>query len=166
MIVSLIVAMDQKGGIGVQGKLPWKISSDLRRFKQLTTSHHVIMGRKTYESIGRPLSGRTNIVLSRNPAYQQEGCLVMHDLQAALDLARGHGENEAFILGGGEIFTWALPIADRIYLTRVTAVVEADTFFPNFNVAEWLVAEEISFPASEKDQFPYIYQVLERVKNT
>ncbi len=107
--------MDEIGGIGKDNGLPWHLSSDLKRFKQLTMGHHLIMGRKTYETIGKPLPGRITIVITRNLQYQAEGCLVAPSLEKALDLARGNGETETFIAGGGEIFAIALPLADRIY---------------------------------------------------
>jgi len=165
MKISIIVAVDQQAGIGANGGVPWRISSDLRRFKQLTWGHHLVMGRKTYESIGKPLSGRINIILSHNPAYQQPGCLVLHSLLEAIQLAKNSGEKEVFVIGGGELYAEALSLADRIYLTTVETQQEADTFFPAFDRSEWIVLESQSFPASEKDQYPYKYQILERVKN-
>ena len=160
MIISLIVAMDEMGGIGKDNRLPWHLSSDLKRFKQLTLGHHLLMGRKTYETIGRPLPGRTTIVITRNPQYQAAGCLVAPSLEEALGLARENGETEAFIAGGGEIFTLALPLADRIYLTRVHAQVEADVFFPPFSLEGWRQIETIEQPADEKNDYPAKFILL------
>jgi len=152
--------MDEMGGIGKDNRLPWHLSSDLKRFKQLTLGHHLLMGRKTYETIGRPLPGRTTIVITRNPQYQAAGCLVAPSLEEALGLARENGETEAFIAGGGEIFTLALPLADRIYLTRVHAQVEADVFFPPFSLEGWRQIETIEQPADEKNDYPAKFILL------
>jgi len=157
MIVSLIVAMDEKGGIGVNDRLPWHLSSDLKRFKSLTMGHHLIIGRKTYETIGK-----TNIVVTRNPVYYPAGCLVAHSLDEALSITQDRSESEAFIIGGSEIYAQSLAIADRIYLTIVHADVPADIFFPDFDENEWRV-EHISYhPADEKNQYPFTTKLLVR----
>jgi dihydrofolate reductase len=153
--------MDEKGGIGIENRLPWHLSSDLKRFKQLTLGHHLIMGRKTYETIGKPLPGRIMIVISHDPQYQAPGCQVAQSLEAALELARKDGETEAFIAGGGEIFTQALPLADRIYLTQVHAVVDADVFFPPLSQDNWEEVESIKQQADEKNDYPYTFRILE-----
>ena len=152
--------MDEMGGIGKDNHLPWHLSSDLKRFKQLTLGHHLVMGRKTYETIGRPLPGRTTIVITRDPQYQAEGCLVASSLGKALDLTRESRETEAFIAGGGEIFTLALPLADRIYLTRIHARVQADVFFPPFSPEGWRQIESIEQLADEKNDYPSTFQIL------
>lgn len=162
MIVSLIVAMDEKGGIGKTGALPWRLPADLRRFKQLTMGHHLIMGRKTYQSIGRPLPGRTMIVVTRNREYQPEGCLVLGSFEAALDLARERGETEVFVIGGSEIFAQALPIADRLYLTRVHAAVQTDVSFPPFNEEAWVEKGRQLHPADEHNPYASTFRILER----
>lgn len=160
MIISLIVAMDERGGIGKDNRLPWHLSSDLKTFKQVTMGHHLIMGRKTYETINRSLPGRTVIVISRNLQFQAMGCQVVAGLEEALALARKSGETEAFIAGGGEIFTQALPLADRIYLTQVHAQVEADVFFPAFRLEDWEEIEAIHHAGGEKDDYPFTFKVL------
>jgi len=162
MIISLLVAMDEHNGIGKDNRLPWHLSADLKRFKALTMGHYLIMGRKTYESIGRPLPGRIMVIITRSPDYQVENCLVAHSLEEALGIAEQAGESEAFVIGGGQIFAQALPMADRIYLTRVQTVSEADVFFPEFDARDWVVLETSDFPADEKNQFPSKYQVLIR----
>jgi dihydrofolate reductase len=162
MIISLIVAMDEGRGIGKDNHIPWRLSADLKRFKALTMGHHLIMGRKTYESIGRPLPGRTTLIITRNLNYQAEGCQIAHSLKGALELARTDGEDEAFIIGGGEIFKHALPLADRIYLTQVRARLDCDTFFPDFDLGDWQISEESCQPADEKNQFATTYQLLIR----
>lgn len=162
MIVSLIVAVDNNGGIGIRGRLPWRLSSDLRRFKKLTMGHHIIMGRKTYQSIGRSLPGRTTIVLTRNKDFSADGCLVASSLNEALTLAEGRGEQEAFVIGGGEIFKEIIDRADRIYLTRVITVMEADTFFPVLRVDDWEVVESSYHFADAENEFASTYTLLYR----
>jgi dihydrofolate reductase len=162
VIVSLIAAVDENGGIGKAGKLPWHLGADLQRFKELTLGHHIIMGRKTFQSIAKQLSGRTNIVISRNTLFAPQDCLVVHSLEDALSLAEQRGENEAFVIGGGEIFAQALPLADRIYLTRVQASLDCDVFFPSLNEAEWIELDRFSHPADEKNDYPFIYRLLAR----
>ncbi len=162
MIVSLIVAMDEAGGISLDGRLPWRLSSDLQRFKALTMGHHLVMGRKTFDSIGRPLPGRTTIIVTRQLNYHPAGCLVANSLEIALELARGGGESEVFVIGGGEIYAQSLPCADRIYLTCVHTRVAADTFFPAFDPSEWEAVQVVESPVGEKDQFPYTFTVMQR----
>ncbi len=148
--VSIVVAMDEKRGIGKTelgiGKLPWHIPDDLKRFKQLTTGHPIIMGRKTFDSIialrGKPLPNRTNIVITRDPTFKIEGCVVVHSLEEALEKAKKIENKEIFIIGGGQIFEQAIPFADRIYLTLVEGKYEADTFFPNYPEFKKLVSQE------------------------
>ena len=162
MIISLLVAMDERGGIGMDNRLPWHLSADLKRFKALTMGHHVIMGRKTYASIGRPLPGRIMVIITRSPDYWAEGCQVVHSLEESLDLARQAGETEAFVIGGGQIFAQALPLAERIYLTRVHTVAEADVFFPEFDERDWSIQTVSEVPADEKNQFSTTYMVLDK----
>ncbi len=163
MIISLIAAMDEKWGIGVDGHLPWHLPADLKRFKSLTMGHHLIMGRKTYESIGRPLPGRTTIIVTRNPIYQPEGCLVAHSLETALEFARLDQEDEVFIIGGGEIFNQAIDIADRIYLTRVHTSLPADVHFPDISIEDWSISVSEHHPTDDTNQYPITFEILERV---
>jgi dihydrofolate reductase len=164
MIISIIVAMDEQRGIGHHGSLPWRLSTDLRRFKAITMGHHLIMGRKTYQSIRRPLPGRTMIVVTRNPAYQPEGCLVVNSLQKGLRLAEENGETEVLVIGGGEIYAQALPLAKRIYLTTVHASVPADVFFPPLDEKTWVERQVDFFPVGEKDAYPTTFRILERLE--
>lgn len=131
-IISLIVAHDQKLGIGFQGRIPWHLPSDLKRFKAITLGHPIIMGRKTFESIGRPLPYRTNIVVSRNSDFVAEGCEVANSLDTALVLAEAFDPEEIFVIGGEEIYRLALLFADRLYVTIVEGTFEADAFFPEY----------------------------------
>ncbi|MEW6056695.1 MAG: dihydrofolate reductase [Bdellovibrionota bacterium] len=155
-MISLIVAMDRNRVIGVENKLPWHLPADLKRFKTLTMGHHIIMGRKTYESIGKPLPGRMNVVVTRQAGLKIEGCKVVHSLEAAVKLAQG--DNEAFIIGGAELFSQALEFVEKIYLTRVeTKVHRGDTYFPEIEPLEWDLIEESSYSADEKNPFAYTY---------
>jgi len=123
LIVSLIAAMDKRYGIGRRNQLPWRLSADLKRFRELTMGHHIIVGRKTYDSIGKPLPGRQMIIVTRNPGFRADGCLICHSVDEAIALARSRGESEIFICGGAEIYNQSLVLADRLYLTFVDAEV-------------------------------------------
>jgi dihydrofolate reductase len=165
MLVSLIVAMDEERGIGRGGKVPWHLKADLQRFKALTMGHHLIVGRKTWESIGRPLPGRKMVIISRNPDYRPEDCpecVMVNSLQAALDVAQQAGEEEAFIGGGGEIFTQSLTLADRIYLTTVHTRAGCDVFLPLFNPGEWEETEYYEQGADERNEHPFAFKLLIR----
>ncbi len=162
MIVSIIAAMDTRRGIGVDGALPWRLSADLQRFKRLTMGHHLILGRKTYESIGRPLPGRQMVVITRQTGFAALGVQVVHSLDEALEVARRADEDEAFIGGGGQIYRQALPYTDRMYLTLVHAAVEADVFFPPYDPGAWDVLEEAHYEPDEKNAFPTTFCILKR----
>ncbi len=159
MRISIIVAMAEGGVIGLDGGMPWHISADLKHFKAVTMGKPIIMGRKTCESIGRALPGRTNIVITRQADYVAEGMAVANSLDAALDLA-GEAE-EAMIIGGAEIYRAALPGAGRIYLTEVGGEPEGDVYFPRFERGEWEETEREAFPALG-DAPAYSFVVLER----
>ncbi len=162
MIISLIVALDEQRGIGVDGHLPWYLSEDLKRFKSLTMGHHMIMGRKTYDSIGRPLPGRTSIIVSRDLTFQPEGCLVARSLETAIEFARFDNEDEVFVIGGGDLFDQAIDMADRIYLTRVHASLAADVYFPEYSPQDWQETESAFVEADEKNEYPSTFSILER----
>ena len=165
MIVSLIVAMDRCRGIGKDNQLPWRLPADLKRFRELTTSHHLIVGRKTYESIGKPLPNRQMVIVTRNADYQAAGCFIVHSLPEALALAQANGETEAFIGGGAKIYAQALPLADRIYLTTVEAEVEADAFFPEFDERCWREEEALVYPKDEKNKYALAFKRLTRISH-
>ena len=163
MLISLIVAMDEERGIGKGGKVPWHLKADLQRFKALTMGHHLIVGRKTWESIGRLLPGRRMVIISRNPAYRPEDCpecIVVGSLASALEVAGQAGEQEAFIGGGGEIFAQALPLANRIYLTTVHTRAGCDVFFPLFDTNEWEEIERGDQGVDELNEYRFTYQLL------
>jgi dihydrofolate reductase len=165
MLISLIVAMDRCRGIGKDNRVPWHLRADLQRFKALTMGHHLIVGRKTWESIGRPLPGRKLVIITRDPRYRPENCpecVVVGSPEAALDLARNAGETEAFIGGGGEIFELTQPLADRIYLTEVDTDAGCDVFFPPVNLSDWQELERIEQGTDEQNEFPFVYRLLAR----
>ncbi len=139
--VFIIAAISKDRVLGKNGKMPWQIPEDLKRFKQLTTGHVIIMGRKTFESIGKPLPNRTNIVITRDKNYQSKGVLVVHSFEEALNEAKNIEKEEIFIIGGGKIYQQALSFADKIYLTIVEGTFEGDTFFPDYSQFN-LISEE------------------------
>ena len=157
--ISLIAAMAQNRVIGRAGVIPWKIHGEQLFFKRTTLGHSVIMGRKTFESIGRPLPGRTNIVISRRTDLRPEGCLMAQSLQGALQLCPA-GEEEAFIIGGGQLYAAALPITDRIYLTVIPLVVDGDAFFPEIPAAEFALTASEHVAGSP----PYDILIYDRVR--
>ena len=161
MIISLIVAMDRRGVIGAGGALPWRLSDDLKHFKAITMGKPLIMGRKTHESIGRPLPGRENIVLTGQSDYVAEGCTVFHEIQTALEACAHHAE--VMVMGGAALYEQLLPRATRIYLTRVEAEVNGDTWFPQFDPGAWNELERRDHPADDRNEYPYSFQVLERI---
>jgi dihydrofolate reductase len=140
--------MDEKGGIGKHNRLPWHVASDLKRFKRLTMGHHVVMGRKTYQAIGKPLPGRIMVVVSRQKDFLAAGCQVVQSLGEALKTAEDHQESEVFIIGGGDIYQQSVDLADKIYLTTVRADVRADISFPSINLDQW---EQIDHQLQQRD---------------
>ena len=161
MILSLIVAMGTQRQIGLNNQLPWHIPEDLKNFKSLTMGHHLLMGRKTFESIGRPLPGRTSIVLTRQKDYAPAGCLVVSSVNQALELAKKRGEQELFVCGGAQVYTHTIIQADRLYWGRVDYSGPADTFFPPFEHLSWEYSSLKKYP--ELNNSPaWSFQVLER----
>lgn len=160
MRVSVIVAVSDNGVIGRDGALPWRLSSDLRRFKTLTMGHHMVMGRRTWDSVGRPLPGRTTIVVTRSRTLDLPGgVLRASSLDGALELARG--DDEVFITGGAGIYREAMCVADRIYLTRVHAEIEGDTHFEP-DLEGWTLLSSEGVPAGDRDEHPHSFEVWER----
>jgi dihydrofolate reductase len=159
-LVSLIVAMAQNGVIGRDNALPWRLPEDLRRFKAFTLGKTLLMGRKTFESIGRPLPGRVNLVLTRDSGWQADGVVVVHSVEEALaQTARG---SELVAIGGAEIYRLVLPFARRIYLTHVHADVPGDTYFPEFDPMQWADVECQPYPADDQHAYPMTFVTLER----
>jgi dihydrofolate reductase len=161
MKVSIIVAAAANNVIGADGELPWRLSEDLRRFKEITMGKPMIMGRLTFESIGKALPGRRSIVLTRNADYQAEGADVVTTPEEALELA-GNAD-EVMIIGGGKVYEHFLPMADRIYLTRVHAEIEGDTFLPEIDENEWQIVSSQPLPQNDERPFSISFQTLERI---
>ena len=159
--ITLIVAMGPNGEIGIEGRLPWHLPGDLAHFKRTTVGHPIIMGRKTFTSIGRPLPRRRNLVLTRSPDRLPEGVEGASDPEDAL--TRCAGESEVFIIGGADIYRAFLPRADRLVLTEVQGEFAADTFFPSFDRSEWREVSRETHDATERDRHPHAFVVLERV---
>jgi dihydrofolate reductase len=162
MSLSIIVAMTRRGVIGRQGALPWRLSADLKRFKSLTMGHPLVMGRKTFDSLGRPLPGRTSIVITRNVDYRAPaGVLIAHTLEAACE--RAARDAEPFVIGGGEIFRAALPRAGRMYVTWVEAEVAGDTFFPPWEAAAWQQVQSEPHSADERNEYDTTFCIYDRI---
>lgn len=161
-MVSLIVAMSSNSVIGRDGDLPWHLPADLRHFKTTTMGHHLIIGRATWDELGRPLPGRTMVVVTRNREFSADGVLVAHSVAEALSLVGD--DDEPFIGGGAEIYRQALDaeMVDRLYITRIHAEVEGDTFFPDIDLDGWLLADRVDHPADEKNEFAFSFERYDR----
>ena len=163
MDISIIVAVADKGVIGNDNQLLWRLSEDLKLFKKRTTGHAIIMGRKTFDSIGKPLPNRVNIVISRSKDLKIEGCTVVNSLEKAIDVANQQTDkNEIFIIGGEKIYTLAETIANKLYLTKVIATLEGDAFFDLKPYKNWNLVSSVSYKKDEKNE--YDFDVLEMVK--
>ncbi len=162
-MISLIAAIGKGNNVlGKEGKLPWHLPADSQYFKDVTMGHPILMGRKTWESIGsKPLPGRLNVVITRNPDFKVEGGEVFHSLEEVLSRFR---QEDVFVVGGGELYREALPFADRLYLTEVEGQFEGDAFFPEFKKEEWTETVREVHTSDEKNPYPYIFTVLERKK--
>jgi dihydrofolate reductase len=163
MIISAIAAMSSNRVIGKDGDLPWHLPRDMKYFKDTTRGHHIILGRNNFASLDyRPLRGRTNLVLSRNPFFITSSAIVMHSIEEALSFAYDAGETEAFIIGGGEIYQQSMHLLDKIYLTEVITEVSGDTYFPEVDMNEWRVDSSEYFEPDVKNEFPMRFDVLLR----
>lgn len=161
MMLSVIAAVAANGVIGRDNALPWHLPADLRRFKKLTMGHSMIMGRRTWEAIGRPLPGRRSLVLTRRPDYRADGADIAHNLDAALTMTAA--ENEVFIIGGATVYRLALPRCDRLYLTRLDAPSPGDTLFPAIDETHWDMIEETCIANDEQAPCPYRFQTFVRL---
>ena len=160
MQLSIIVAMNKNQVIGKDGALPWHISSDLKNFKKITMGKPILMGRKTHESIGKPLPGRENIILTENKDYFSEGCVVKHTLDEALLYCEK--VPEVMVMGGATLYEQTLNKAEKLYITEVVASVDGDIFFPEYDRSQWLEISRDSFKADENNEYDYSFMVLER----
>jgi len=155
MNINLIVAIDEKNGIGKNNLLPWHLPADLKHFKAITTGHPIIMGRKTFDSIGKALPNRRNIVISRQSGLKIPGVEVCHSLEDGIKLLKG--ENEVFVIGGAQVFEKALPLANILYLTIIHQNFDADVFFPQINLKKWIEEEKILHEPDEKNLYSYSF---------
>jgi dihydrofolate reductase len=162
MRTSIIVAMDRRRAIGRDNGLPWHLPGDLKFFKRTTMGHPLIMGRKTYDSVGKPLPGRTNIVITRRDDYAPDGVIITRSLDEALDIAAQHDREEIFVGGGSEIFAQALDRVDRMYVTRIDHEFDGDTFFPEVDWSEWRLISREEHEPDEKNRWGYAFEVWER----
>ena len=160
--IAFVVAFDRNRVIGKAGGLPWRLPDDMKRVRELTIGKPLIMGRRTYDSIGRPLPRRTTIVLTRDPSFSADGVLVAHTPEDALRLAGD--APEIVVFGGADVFARFLPLADRIYLTEVDAEIEGDTVFPSFDAGEWRESERVEHPRDERHAYPFRFVTLDRVR--
>jgi dihydrofolate reductase len=162
MIVSLLLAASENNVIGKDNALPWHLPDDLKYFKNLTWGLPILMGRKTFESIGKPLPGRKSIVITRDKEWEHNGVEVVHSIEEAIEKAEGFGAKEIFVIGGAQIFETALPVASRIYLTRIHHHFDGDVFFPKISEEEWALTSSRFCQADEKNRYDHTYQVWER----
>lgn len=165
MIISLIAALTRNRVIGKNNDLPWHLPDDMKYFMHTTKGHHVIMGRKNYDSIPpkyRPLADRTNIVITRQAGFNAPGCIVVHSLQQALHAAEAAGEQEAFVIGGAQIYKEALPHAHRLYLTEIDTELEGDTYFPDVDLSEWKEISRQHHPSDNRHSYAFDYVIYER----
>jgi len=161
-LISLIVAMDKHCLIGRDNQLPWHLPQDLAYFKKVTMNHKIIMGRKTFESIGRPLPGRENIIITRDSTYSQEGCTILHSIDEILKLSSRSNE-ELFVIGGAEIFKEILSVSDRLYITEIDDVFEGDTYFPDRKETEWKKISIEKGTKDEKNPYDFEFVVYEKI---
>jgi len=163
MTLSILVILSTNNVIGRDNKLPWHMPADLKRFKNLTMGHHILMGRRTFDEIKKPLPGRVNVVITRDPQFAPEGVAIARSIDEAISKAEAAGDLEIFLIGGGEIFKQVIHIADRMYITRIHAEIDGDTYFPEFDdVNEWKLIDAEHFEADEKNAYPYSFLTYTR----
>lgn len=162
MVISLVAAAADNNVIGKNNTLPWRMPADMKFFMNLTMGHTVVMGRKTYESMGRPLPKRKNVVITRNKDFKAEGCIVVSSLQEMKELCKEDGE--VFIIGGAEIYKLSMKLADKIYLTRIHGDFEGDAHFPEIHADIWAETSKTGYLADEKNPYPYTFLVYSRIK--
>ncbi|SDJ68443.1 dihydrofolate reductase [Sediminibacillus albus] len=161
-MISLLYAMDHARVIGYKNDLPWRLPNDLKFFKRLTTSHCVIMGRKTFESMNGPLPNRKNVILTRDEEYHPEGCEVIHSIDTIVDWSKANPEEEYFVIGGGDIFEQILPFSDRMYMTLIDEEFPGDTYFPMFDESEWSLTRKEKGEKNEKNPYDYYFIQYDR----
>lgn len=159
MNVSLIVALDRNRVIGLNNEIPWRLPADLKHFRKMTMGKPVIMGRRTYESIGRPLTGRHNIIVTRNRGYQAKGCTVVHSVDEALSISNG---GEVMVIGGAQLYEQFLPIAKRLFMTLLETEFEGDSYFPEVSGREWVEISRETYDPDDKNPYQYHFIIMER----
>ncbi len=163
MTISAIAAYSTNRAIGVKNKLPWHLPADMKYFMRTTKGHHVLMGRKTYESMGQPLKNRTNIVLTSDLDYSAPGIQVVQSIQEGIELARNNGEEELFIIGGEQVYRQSLPLLDKMYLTEIDLYIpHADAFYPTFLTDQWELIDEQAFDADDRNPYAYTFRVYKK----
>ncbi len=162
MLISCIVATSKNGVIGKDNDIPWYLPADLKYFKKITSGHHIVMGRKCYQSIGRPLPNRTNIVLTRDPYFMSSNILVAHSIEEGLQIAHDNGESECFIIGGGKIYDQSRSLWDKVYLTEVEVEVDGDVYFDKLDPLDWNQLSEEKHLKDAKNDFDYTFKVFTR----
>lgn len=166
MIISMIAALSKNRVIGKNNDLPWKLPDDMKFFMDTTKGHHAIMGRKNYESIPhkfKPLPERVNIVVTRQKNFHAPGCIVVDSLEKGLEIAKQNQETETFVIGGAEIYRLGLPYANKLYLTEIDAVIEGDTYFPEFDQREWRQLSRVHHDADARHKYPFDFVVYEKI---
>lgn len=164
MNISCVVAVANNNVIGKDNDIPWYLPADLKYFKKVTLNHHILMGRNCYESIGRPLPKRTNVIITRDPYFIASNCLIAHSIDEALEIAYDNGEEDVMIIGGGTIYKQTKDLWDTLYLTQVDLNVDGDIFFPEINLEEWKLVSEDAHEPDEKNEHPYIFKKYERIR--
>ncbi len=160
-MISFVVAMDKNRVIGKDNSIPWHLPEDLKFFKKVTMGHPIVMGRKTYESIGKPLPGRENVIVTRNVDYKAEGCIVLHSIEELKKYIDEKNE-EVSIIGGAQLFKETFPIADRLYITEIHREFEGDTFFPEYPESEWTLTSKEKGVKDEKNPYDYYFMIYDR----
>ncbi len=165
MTISLIAALTRNRVIGKNNDLPWRLPDDMKYFMKTTTGHHVIMGRKNYQSLPdkfRPLPNRTNIIVTHQQDFKAKGCIVVHSIAAGIEIARKNKEQELFIIGGAQIYEQALPLAHRLYLTEIKAEMNGDTFFPEIDMVKWEEVSRMAHAMDQKHPFAFDFVIYQR----
>ena len=163
-MISFIVATDENGVIGKNNQIPWYLPDDLKRFKKITMGHPIVMGRKTFESIGKPLPGRENIVLTKNKKLELKGCTVFHSEKELIDYCKRLKDEEIFVIGGANLFKIFLPYVDRIYLTKIYKRFEGDVFFPEIDFTQYVISSKEKGIKDEKNPYDYEYIIYDKIK--
>lgn len=163
MIISIIAAVAKNNVIGKNNSLVWHMPADLKYFKETTSGHYIIMGRKTFESFGKPLKNRTHIIVTRNKEYSYPGCHIAHNIDDAIKIAKENNQEEVFVLGGAEIYRQSIGLSDKLYITEIKEYFDGDTFFPIINENEWEEVERNEFEPDDKNKYPYAFVRYDRI---